>query len=327
VPCDVTTTRRRERLNAVTEVSAITTEVIEGAAVRRDPIVIAVAILGNVTGIICLTLAIDSDPLVFGIYGVFRITASYGLFRMKTYGLMLERVSALLWIAIPVFFVVLVFFFSHRFPPRPVVAVAVLSGIVSSCEIWYFARSDVKARFAKRGQAGAPFPPLAKAVWFAGQLVFLSCLSVVSPRLLLKEFLTRDEMAQRRTMADMRTISMAVDARWVEEGELPFAESIDAIASKISPTYLKQVPLGDGWGSPFRYVTLKMDPKAAGPDRYVIISAGKDGQFEFVDPKSYTPKKNAKASVDRRRTSTATSCFPMVPSFNTPNPCLGTNDR
>ena len=194
---------------------------IEEAPVRRDPIVIALAILANVTGIICLTLAIDSDPLIFGLYGVFRLTASYGLLRMKTYGLMLERVSALLWVAIPVFFVVLGFFVSHRFPPRPVVAFAVLSGIVSSWEIWYLGRSDVKARFAKRGQAGAPFPPLAKFVWFVGQLVFLSCLHVVSLPLLLKEFLNRDEAAQRRTMADMRTISIAVDARWTEEGELP----------------------------------------------------------------------------------------------------------
>jgi hypothetical protein len=258
---------------------------IEGAHVRRDPIVIALAILANVIGIFCLTIAIANDPLIFGLYGVLRLTASYGLLRMKTYGLILETVSALLGIAVPVFFVLLAVLILHR-PFGALEAFGVLIAIFSSCEIWYLGRSDVKARFVKRGQPGVRFP---KALWFAGQLVLLCCFHVALP-LIPIGFGARDEAAQRRTMADMRAISLAIESRAIDVNDYPFATSIEAIAPKISPTYMKQVPLRDGWGNRWRYGAWKVDPKTPGRDAYVIVSPGKDGRFELVDPKYYKPK-------------------------------------
>ena len=272
----------------MTEVTATPTEMID-RTLRRDPIVIALAILANVIGIFCLAIAIANDPLIFGLYGVLRLTASNGLLRMKTYGLVLERFSALLGIAVPVFSGLLAVLILHR-RFDALEAFGVLTAIFSFWEIWYLGRSEVKARFVKRGHQGTPFP---KAIWFAGQLVLLYCFHLALP-LLPTGFGAQDETAQRRTMADMRTISLALEARWTDEGELPSAASIEAIAPKISPTYLKEVPLRDGWGNPWRYATWKVDPKlgpkAPGRDNYVIISAGKDGRFELVDPQSYKPK-------------------------------------
>ncbi|MDQ6802630.1 MAG: hypothetical protein M3041_17625 [Acidobacteriota bacterium] len=263
---------------------------IEEASVRRDPIVIALAILANVTGIIYLTLAIANYPLIIGPWGVFRLIASYGLLRMKTYGLILERVSALFWIAISVLFlglVVLVGVSSGFFPPHPRVAFFVLSGILSFWEFRYLGRAEVKARFAKRGQPGAPLPLVAKVGWFGGQLALLLHLHMAFP--LLPTITLYDSVwdltHQRRTMADMRTIATAIEARAMDVNDYPFAASIEGIATKISPTYLQWVPLRDGWGNRWRYGAWKVDPKTPGRDHYIIISAGRDGRFEVIDPK------------------------------------------
>ncbi|MDQ6802631.1 MAG: type II secretion system protein GspG [Acidobacteriota bacterium] len=277
-------------------------DMMEEAPVRRAPAVTALAILANMTGIICLAIAIGEDlfndnyhltALIFGPYGVFRLIASYGLLRMKTFGLILERLSALLWVAIPLIplFVAVRDFVVDYSTPAPLVVFVVVSGMLSLLEIWYLGRPKVRSRFAKRGQTGAPFPLVAKAVWFVGQLALLSCLHVALPMPaetiagLLTGFRVRNETYQHRTRADMRTIADALDARSLDVNDYPFAASIEAIAPKLSPTYLKQVPLRDGWGNRWRYGAWKLDPKTPGRDHYIIISAGRDGRFEVIDPK------------------------------------------
>ena len=282
----------------MTEVSATPVEIEEKTPVRRDPIVIALAILANLTAIICLTYG--KDPLIIGPYGVFRLTASYGLLRMKTYGLILERVSALFWVAIAVLIMAGLRGGAFDQPRFPFGILIVLSGIFSLGEFWYLGRAEVKARFAKRGQPGAPLPLVAKVGWFGGQLALLLYLQVARPLLPTIMSLVSDQNRTnwKRTMADMRTIASALEARAMDANEYPFAASVEAIAPKISPTYLKQVPLRDGWGNQWRYGAWKSDPKNPGCDYYVIISAGRDGRFEFVDPKSYTTKATTNFDCD-----------------------------
>ena len=76
----------------------------------------------------------------------------------------------------------------------------------------------------------------------------------------------------RRTMADMRAIATALEAHAVDQSKYPVAQSIDALAALLVPTYMKSCPVRDGWETPFRYYSDGND--------YRLVSAGSDRQFE-----------------------------------------------
>src|SRR5712664_3952251 len=89
---------------------------------------------------------------------------------------------------------------------------------------------------------------------------------------------------QKRTMADMRTIATAWEARATDTNRYNAAGitvptgavTIDNLVSFLSPTYVKTFPQRDGWGVNF---SLAADQAWGGSpaQTYVIISYGKDG--------------------------------------------------
>ena len=96
---------------------------------------------------------------------------------------------------------------------------------------------------------------------------------------------------QKRTMADMRTIALGIDSYETDVNGFPAAAgyalpsglslptaTIGAIVSEISPTYLRTVPLVDGWNSWFTYGT---DSSRA---NYAIRSNGADGTPDASPP-------------------------------------------
>ena len=96
---------------------------------------------------------------------------------------------------------------------------------------------------------------------------------------------------QRRTMADIRTLALGVDAYATDWDRFPAAAgyalpsglslptaTIGDILSVISPTYLRVVPMKDGWNSWFTYST---DPAKA---NYAIRSNGADGLPDSSPP-------------------------------------------
>jgi type II secretion system protein G len=89
---------------------------------------------------------------------------------------------------------------------------------------------------------------------------------------------------QKRTMGDMRTIGTAAEAYAVDNNRYPAAAgytlptglsyptgTTSAIVAAVVPTYIKLVPVKDGWGGPFLY-----GPGNNNQD-YVIASYGKNG--------------------------------------------------
>lgn len=99
---------------------------------------------------------------------------------------------------------------------------------------------------------------------------------------------------QKRTLADMRAIATAWEARAidmdsytaagvaVQEGQ-PWqpTENIlgpDDVQALIAPTYMKSVPHTDGWGH--NYIFVVDNPVVA--KAYGILSLGKDGTMEGV---------------------------------------------
>ena len=94
---------------------------------------------------------------------------------------------------------------------------------------------------------------------------------------------------QRRTMVDMRAIASAWESRNTDAGRYNAAgqangiegadQNIDIsdLSGILSPTYMKQVPAVDGWGSAYRaYTNQPWGSPTLKADNYVILSPGKD---------------------------------------------------
>ena len=108
---------------------------------------------------------------------------------------------------------------------------------------------------------------------------------------------------QRRTMGDIRSTATAVEAYAVDFNRYPpaaaFTYDLRRSASRtrrharqrcsnyISPTYIKVVPLADGWNSWFLYGT------DANGSAYVLASGGKDGTSPTLHPAGPTTDFNA----------------------------------
>lgn len=125
-------------------------------------------------------------------------------------------------------------------------------------------------------------------------IAFIGILSAIAiPNLLT----AMERSKQKRTMADMRSISTAVEAYAVDNNKrYPDVMSIDQLGQKLSPTYVLQMPTKDGWGNAFRYECWSSS--GSGPcDSYALASAGKDGKFEVEDPSKY-PERGATTNFD-----------------------------
>ena len=92
---------------------------------------------------------------------------------------------------------------------------------------------------------------------------------------------------QKRTMADMKNLATAIEAYAVDWNAYPAAAgyampsglslptgTLGSVSGSISPTYLRMLPLVDGWDSYFTYgaSTAKSD--------YALRSSGADGIAE-----------------------------------------------
>ena len=74
---------------------------------------------------------------------------------------------------------------------------------------------------------------------------------------------------QKRTMADMRSISTAIESYAVDNAAYPAASSPATLAASIEPAYIKILPAADGWG---RAYTIDSTPV-----QYTVWSGGSDG--------------------------------------------------
>jgi type II secretion system protein G len=94
---------------------------------------------------------------------------------------------------------------------------------------------------------------------------------------------------QKRTMADMRTIATAWEARATDINRynaagltIPTgAVTIDNLTTYLAPTYVKTFPRRDGWGNNWQFnCDQAWGDSTRAAQVYVIISYGKDGAAE-----------------------------------------------
>ena len=101
-------------------------------------------------------------------------------------------------------------------------------------------------------------------------------------------FTSPGRSAQKRSMADTRTLATALEARETETHEYPVVRKFDDLVPLLEPTYIKTVPRVDGWKNAWKYESWKEDPKAIGADHYALGSAGRDNKFDKPSLRDYT---------------------------------------
>jgi general secretion pathway protein G len=94
---------------------------------------------------------------------------------------------------------------------------------------------------------------------------------------------------QKRTMADIRTIATAWEARATDVNKYNAAGAITlpavtlpggTMTTILSPTYIKSLPPKDGWGNDWKYLSDQSLGGAVAAQQYAIISFGRDGKIE-----------------------------------------------
>jgi general secretion pathway protein G len=94
---------------------------------------------------------------------------------------------------------------------------------------------------------------------------------------------------QKRTMADIRTIATAWEARATDVNKYNAAGAVTlpsvtiantAMGPILSPTYIKVLPPNDGWGNQFHYFSEVALAGATNAQTYAISSWGRDGIVE-----------------------------------------------
>lgn len=78
-----------------------------------------------------------------------------------------------------------------------------------------------------------------------------------------------NQSKQKRTMADLRSISTAIESYAVDNSTFPSATTMSSLSGVISPIYITTIPPKDGWGRAFAV--------GSSPVTYTVWSGGSDG--------------------------------------------------
>lgn len=134
-----------------------------------------------------------------------------------------------------------------------------------------------------------PEPPKKRRRW--GWLIVLVIIAGCTSAIAIPNLrLAMQRSKQKRTMADMRTLATALEARATDTNEYPTTRPVADLGVLLVPKYIKQVPALDGWGHPYRY--------SGGKDVYAITSAAADGKFEHGSLAEYKPGAVTKFDCD-----------------------------
>jgi type II secretory pathway pseudopilin PulG len=214
--------------------------------------------------------------VVLLLFGALSLAAGIGLWKMRDWGRSVQIVLAVIGLlAIP------------------------LGTIVSILLLVYFTRPHIKLLFSGKrldqltneerdllaqhpAGSGASTAVVVVVVVF-GFIAVMGILSAIA----IPNLLTAMQRAkQKRTIADMRTISLQVESyRADHNNALPQAQSMPELASALHLNLQK-----DGWGNDLRY--------ASDGTNYWLVSAGKDGRFETEDVTKYAEEKTTNFDAD-----------------------------
>lgn len=128
-------------------------------------------------------------------------------------------------------------------------------------------------------QQGSAGVVIAVVLLFFGAIAYVGILSAIA----IPNLLTAMERAkQKRTMADMQTLSAAIEAYGQEMHMYPHADDLSELQSSLVPKYTNTIFTKDGWGKDIRYrCWSRRDTFTC--DQYALVSGGRDLKFDDAD--------------------------------------------
>lgn len=102
-------------------------------------------------------------------------------------------------------------------------------------------------------------------------LIVVAVIGIIAAISVIQYMGAMDKARQRATMADMRTISRAVEAYLVDNHVVPEdSGGVATLAAVLIPYQISVVPQNDHWGNTYNYTSNAFDT-------YTLESFGKDG--------------------------------------------------
>lgn len=209
------------------------------------------------------------ELLTFAMLAMFRFLAGRGLLRVEPRAWLAESLYSLGLVGLGL----IVAWVS----PTSWLWTWLVIAVVSVLKLGYLFRPSVRALFRR------PAPPSAasRVAVAAATTVVLAVVSWYG----ISGAIDESEHARRKvTMADMRTLATALEARASDTNDYPKVATVAELAPFLVPTYVAKLPLKDGWGNSYRYATR---PQKEGPS-YRLGSAAKSGQWEHESMWDYT---------------------------------------
>jgi type II secretion system protein G len=129
--------------------------------------------------------------------------------------------------------------------------------------------------------------PVSKGFTLVELLIVVAIIGIIAAIAIPNLNLAIQRSKQRRTMADMRAIAIAWEARNVDANRYNAAGGVDGVdvqtstpllVDALTPTYMTVMPTRDGWGNDYAFFTDQAFGGIAAK-RYAIISGGHDGQI------------------------------------------------
>lgn len=117
----------------------------------------------------------------------------------------------------------------------------------------------------------------------AGGFVLIAIIGILAAIAVPNLLNAAERAKQKRTMADMRTVAVALEQYAVDRtlDAYPPGSYVEELRPLLQPQYLAAMPTLDAWGTGLRYTPL--------PGRgYAIVSGARDRDFE-AQPDQYTP--------------------------------------
>lgn len=131
----------------------------------------------------------------------------------------------------------------------------------------------------QRPRGGGTNPALIIIGVAVGGLVIIAIIGILAAIAIPNLITATERSKQKRTLADIRTVSTALRAYAEEKGSYPTG-SIGDLQGALVPAYASTLPRLDGWSHELRY--------QAQENGYAIGSAGKDGTFDQGSLFDYT---------------------------------------
>ena len=214
---------------------------------------------------------------LLGAFGVLQILSSFALLRLDSAGRSLQIFTSGAWllgcaIAAATWW---------GTPQLPMLVIAIPGALLAAISLSYLASAEVAGVFDDAGIEASS----ARGLMFMDIVIAGFLLLIVYP--MVRSTTARGTQAQ--TMTTIRSIATAAESFARDQKHFPEVRSFAELQGRLSPTYLRNMPLQDGWKNDLRFESWRT-PDALAADHYAIASGGKDRRFEKRSLRDYSDR-------------------------------------